>query len=152
MRPLLLSVLLSLVTGSASASSDYPSSLQSALGLSAGPPPCTLCHRTNSGGSGTAGTPFATAMRNAGLTGGGDTASLIRALDTLTAASTDSDGDGVPDVSELRAGTDPNASLAPQLTPTVPPRYGCGASAVPETLVLGALIAALAPVWRRRRR
>ena len=34
--------------------------------------------------------------------------SLDTALDALAAENTDSDGDGVPDIDELKAGTDPN--------------------------------------------
>lgn len=68
-------------------------------------PPCTTCHATSAGGAGTVVTPFGTAMRGAGLTGG-DVETVEPALSAL--AEHDSDGDGLPDDEALAAGLDPS--------------------------------------------
>ena len=84
-------------------------------------PACTLCHETESGGFGTVTTPFGKSMMARGLVAQ-NLASLDTALDALAAEHTDSDGDGVPDIGELQAGSDPNVAGGGSVTP---PSYGC---------------------------
>lgn len=125
--------------GVARASSAYPGGIQAHLSLGYAPP-CTVCHETDSGGSGTATKAFGSALRQNGLSGGGNTASLDSALDALAAADTDSDCDGVSDVTQLGEGREPNTGEyidgsgkpAPDNagcaeTGSGEPGYGCGA-------------------------
>lgn len=163
MRPITLSALVFVVSGAALATSNYPAEVKAHLSLGA-VPQCTLCHLTNAGGAGTANTPFGKSGRTVcGMTGGGNLKVLDAALDKLQAAGTDSDLDGVADITELKNGTDPNVKNdAPGVdggtgggaggggTPPPPPSYGCGASAVPTLFGLGGL-ALLAGLLRRRR-
>ncbi|MBL8911351.1 MAG: hypothetical protein JNM17_11720 [Archangium sp.] len=150
-------ILSALFAFTALASPDYPGEIQTHLGLANIPPQsCTLCH-PGATGSGTATSPFARALQMNGLTSG-NAASLRAALDAMETAGTDSDGDGVGDVAELRAGTNPN--VADQMTGTgggagggggstvvLPPlTYGCGADVSPGLFVLVALV----PLIRRR--
>jgi hypothetical protein len=109
-----------LAAGLARASSIYPGEIKSYLGLSY-TPDCSLCHANGQTGYGTVTTPFGTSMRARGLTAQ-NVASLHTALDALAAEKTDSDGDGVPDIDELKAGTNPN-SAGGGVVP--PPTYGC---------------------------
>ena len=145
----------------AAASSGFPAVVQGHLSLSQ-QPACALCHTNGITGMGTVNTPFGSALRAKGLVAGND-ASLTAALDALSAAGTDSDQDGTGDVAELTAGRNPNVADAPSTdagtatdggtsTETVPPpKFGCGANAVPGMGGLLAL-AALAPWMIRRRR
>ncbi|AKU98541.1 hypothetical protein AKJ09_05205 [Labilithrix luteola] len=120
------------LSSTASATPNFPSALQSDLGL-ASAPDCSLCH-AGAPSSTTATTPFALSMRSAGLVAY-DTGSLASALDKLEADGTDSDGDCVPDVTELRQGQDPNVSNGGScgggVSTASPPRYGCGATITP---------------------
>lgn len=104
----------------AHASSSYPAEIRAHLALSY-TPDCTLCHSVPSGGYGTVTTPFGTSMRSRGLVAQ-NPQSLDTALDALAAEKKDSDGDGVPDIDELRAGTDPNVAGGGAVPP---PTYGC---------------------------
>jgi hypothetical protein len=121
-------------SGLALASPTYPAAIATDLGLSKAPA-CTICHDTASGGTGTANKAFAKAMMAAGLTGGSNTDALKAALQKLEADGTDSNGDGVPDIQELKQGKDPNqvagqgggpSPAAPELT------YGCVAEIAPQ--------------------
>lgn len=123
------------------ASPTFPAVLESDLGLST-PPDCSLCHAGGATGSGTATTPFATAMRNRGMVAG-NTQSVSAALQQLETDQVDSDGDGATDVDELRAGTDPNGAGELAL-----PTYGCASAGLPSVLVLAA--AGLLALYRRR--
>ena len=111
-------LLLALAAGPARASSVFPDRIRVDLALSY-TPACTLCHVGNPG-IGTATTPFAISMRARGLVAG-NLSSLDTALAALEAEHTDSDHDGVPDIEELKAGTDPNVAGGSLETPT----YGC---------------------------
>lgn len=120
-------------TPNAAASAAFPEALRSKLGLSAvaGPPPgCQLCHRDDLGGLGTATKPLGRSLLKAGAMAG-SVPSLLAALDRLDAEGTDSDGDGTPDVAELKSGDDPNVPKVTEGTPTPPveqvplPQTGC---------------------------
>lgn len=156
--------------GLAAASSSYPDAIKTDLALTYAPP-CTVCHQTNSGGTGTATQAFATAMRQRGLTGGSNTGSLSGALQALEGEKTDSDCNGTPDIAQLEGGQDPNTGLfidgsgktgmasAGCAGGDDNPRYGCGAqlAAAPVADSSPAIIAAVATVLglalsRRRRR
>jgi uncharacterized protein (TIGR03382 family) len=135
------------------ASENYRSEVRSVLSLSF-TPECTLCHESEEGGYNTVTLPFGLTLRSRGLTGR-DTPSLRRALRAVEAEGKDSDGDGTPDVAELRTGGDPNvAPLQPGQTASpdpVAPDYGCSASGAPALLApLGLLL--LASGLRRRTR
>ena len=126
------------------ASASYPADIQTDLTLS-GPPPqsCALCHSNGITGMGTVNTPFGRSARAHGLVAQDD-AKLKSVLAAMKADGTDSDGDGVPDIAELIAGTDPNVNGNAELAE--PLRYGCGAQAVP-----GALLGLIGWLWSRRR-
>jgi hypothetical protein len=154
MRTLRLTLVSLALAGTAFASSGYPTVVHDHLALSTFPQ-CTLCHTTLAGGAGTANQPFGVSVRNHGAVGGEQDAKLITALDALASANVDSDGDGVPDITELKNGTDPNVKAAvdggtPAPTLPEPPRYGCGAETTPAVLGLWAALATLAVAFRRR--
>jgi hypothetical protein len=109
-----------LAGGLAHGSSIYPPEVRAHLSLGY-TPPCTLCHNTPSGGFGTVTTPFGKSMMARGLVAQ-NLSSLDTALDALAAEHTDSDGDGVGDIDELKAGSDPNVAGGGAVTP---PTYGC---------------------------
>jgi MYXO-CTERM domain-containing protein len=115
-RPLALFLLLA--AAPAGASPNYPAEIQKQLGLSY-TPSCAICHQNGVTGTGTVTTLFGQAMRAHGLVAG-NIASLDTALAALEAEGTDSDGDGVPDIQELKNGTNPNGTGS-----ATPPTYGC---------------------------
>lgn len=136
-----LSLACALIGTSALASPVYPGTVQNHLNLTQSPQ-CTLCHATNAGGAGTVAKPFGQALQALGLSGGSDVMKLQETLDTLATNGTDSDGDGVGDIDELKAGKNPNVADAapadggtgevpdagdPPLPPRVipEPSYGC---------------------------
>jgi hypothetical protein len=139
-----------LAGGLARASSVYPPEVRAHLSLSY-TPACTLCHNTPSGGIGTVTTPFGKSMMARGLVAQ-NIASLDTALDALAAEKTDSDHDGVPDIDELKAQTDPNVAGGGAVTP---PSYGCfdvtGQTGSPLGLLLVAVALLLWRLSRRRR-
>lgn len=133
--------------GAVHASSTYPGEIRAHLGLSS-TPDCTLCHNVPSGGYGTVTTPFGTSMRARGLVAQ-SIPSLDTALDALAAEKTDSDHDGVPDIDELKAGTDPNVAGGGAVPP---PTYGCFDVSGQPGSPLALLPVALALVLVRLRR
>jgi len=106
--------------GAAHASSIYPPEIRNHLSLSY-TPDCSVCHANGQTGFGTVTTPFGTSMRSRGLVAQ-NIGSLDTALDALAAERKDSDGDGVPDIDELKAGTNPNVAGGGDVPP---PSYGC---------------------------
>jgi hypothetical protein len=150
-------LLVSLHAFTAFASPVYPITIQMQLGL-ARAPDCTLCHRDDNGGIGTVIRPFGrTMIERFGLTGGSNIAALKSAIEGDDAEHVDSDGDGVPDIDELRAGTDPNVGVSGIESSDVPlPETGCsvaiGAFTRPgKVWLLGFLFAAVTLAWRERR-
>jgi hypothetical protein len=153
----------------AHATAGFPGEIQSHLSL-ASAPDCSLCHTDGStGGKGTVNTPFGKSIRAHGLVAY-DTGALDSALDAEAKDGTDSDGDGSPDITELKAGTDPNVSNgvgggdaglsggSPAATSVVePPQYGCALGArtnlgAESTAGLSVLVLGMAHITRRRRR
>jgi len=150
----------------AAASVTFPGQLQQRLGLAQipyGPLGCQLCHKDDVGGYQTAIKPFGRAMLTAG-TMGGSVPSMLSALSTLEQTGTDSDRDGVPDIAELQAGTDPNvAEVVDGEPPPAPiedvplPQTGCTLSPVSSSFdavasALGAALGLLLTKLRRRSR
>lgn len=150
----------------ASASGNYPSGVATKLGL-ASAPQCLLCHTSPGGGADTVKQPFGLTAKKNGLSGGGNAGALTAALNAMETANTDSDGDSVGDIAELKAGTNPNVpdnastvrvdgGTAPAPATPESPSYGCGANMAGQgpspggaasTLALG-----LAVLGLRRRR
>jgi len=146
----------------AAASMSFPEPLRNKLGLAELPYPplgCQLCHADDQGGIGTATKPFGRSMRKAG-TVGGSVPSMLAALNNIEADGTDSDHDGVPDIAELRAGTDPNVfmsttGMAPPPEEEIPlPETGCALAQRRGSSFIGTMLllsAALSFAVRRRR-
>jgi Bacterial TSP3 repeat len=86
----------------------YPQVVQDTLHLQPPAPDCILCHTSDSGGAGTATKPFARTLEQFGLGAALDPGLLASALDQVVTCQTDSDGDGISDVDEIKNGTDPN--------------------------------------------
>ena len=94
----------------ATASPGYPAVLEDALELGCSPG-CGLCH-VGKPGYATVNTPLGRTLRKASLRCCDDDG-LVASLTTLETRGTDSDGDGVGDVDELRSRDDPNTPDAP---------------------------------------
>ncbi|HMR06940.1 MAG TPA: hypothetical protein PKA88_14245 [Polyangiaceae bacterium] len=153
-RVALLAIGVTLLAGSVAASPSYPTEILDALEMDCAAP-CTVCHQDTTGGAGTATKAFADALIDNGLEG--EAASTVKtALDALDAAGTDSDGDGVGDVEELRQGRDPNLAGDAAICG---PQYGCGARIAnpnarldPDATLLALCVASVLLLGSRRRR
>ena len=132
----------------ARAESEFPSRIESDLGLSY-QVPCSVCHLKENTGAATARTPFALSLKARDFTDGG---SLSAALARLKADDFDSDGDGVSDVAELQAGTDPNSAANASIINDEEPGYGCGGSAPHGRSMGQALLGAAVFGWLLTRR
>jgi MYXO-CTERM domain-containing protein len=132
------------------ASPTYPDVIASVTGAPA--PPCTVCHQTAAGGLGTATKPLAVYLRSRGLVAS-DEASLRNALAAAEAEHHDSDGDGISDFDELKAGTNPNEPPSADDQGPPPPEYGCGnVSGGPPPGAEGGLLFVVGALLARRRR
>jgi hypothetical protein len=141
-----------LVAGAASASQVYPAAVAQHLSLPY-VPACSLCHLAGKTGPGTAETPFARSTRARGLRSG-DTPLVAVALDALARDGVDSDGDGVTDINELVAGTDPNVAGGSSIELRADPGYGCSSadgSAGLAELVVALLFTRRGAAMSRRR-
>jgi hypothetical protein len=133
------------------ATPTFPEVIAQHLGLATAPD-CTLCHN-GTPGTGTVTTPFGKAMRSRGVHAY-DEDSVVTALDALAAEKTDSDGDGVPDIDELKAGTSPNGgSITPEYGCALAPGAGGPSASLAAIVVAASLLAARRrPVVARRRK
>jgi len=138
-------VVIWLAAGAAAASPRFPDAITLHLQLQY-VPQCSLCHVAGNTGVGTARTPFAFSARDRGMVGG-DTSLVVKALDAMARDGVDSDGDGVTDIAELLAGTDPNVYGPVRLEFRQDPSYGCSGARAD----LVALAGLLALITLRRR-
>jgi len=146
MRKLLPLAAVLLAAQGAYASAGYPTAIVEHLGILYSPA-CSLCHVGSKTGPGTAETPFAQSARAHGLEGG-DVLLVGIALDALMRDGTDSDHDGVTDIQELLAGTDPNVKGAQSIEVRQDPTSGCSSAGLGCGWVL---LLALWPITRLRR-
>jgi hypothetical protein len=137
-----------LVCASAAATPNFPPVIQQILSAPASPA-CSLCHVGGVTQRGTVNTAFGAAMRQRGLVAY-EEAALRSALDQMQRDAVDSNGNGVTDIEELKAGKDPNAGAAN----VDPPQYGCvgyiarGSVGAREIGLLG--LALTVAIFRRR--
>jgi hypothetical protein len=108
--------LMALSARAAVATPNFPNAIQRDLSLSYSPQ-CSLCHVGGNTSASAVQTPFAKSMKARGLVAYDETA-LQTALNRM--GTVDSDHDGVSDIDELRAGTDPNLGSGQE-----PVTYGC---------------------------
>jgi hypothetical protein len=141
-----------LLAAAAQASPGYPNEVVDDLSVPC-LVPCTICHETLAGGTGTVVQDFGKAMIDRGLTGASDYDALHAALDEMTADAVDSDDDGTIDTEELAAGQDPNPDgVAFCEVETLTPHYGCVQStsgAAATWMGVGAGLVALGLALRR---
>ena len=118
---------------SALAHPSYPGSIQTFLNVpcdisSEAHKRCTLCHATNVGGPGNLRIPgMGKNLEDNCELSGSNPDMLIPALQCAEANNQDTDGDLIPDIQELRDGTDPNVAGASVCGGAAndPPKYGC---------------------------
>ena len=152
---LALVLALVLTSRSAMASPPYPAIVQEQWSLPT-TPACTLCHATDSGGTGTVVTYFGRQMQAFGLRAE-DESSLIEALARDKTEHTDSDGDGEPDYDSLVSAKSPNSGPGPKGGGPPAPEWGCAMGNIyarpAHALSIVVIFAfALGGALRRRRR
>src|SRR5215813_2015738 len=129
------------------ATPNFPGVMQRSLNLTS-PPRCTVCHATDSGGSGTVVQPFGVYLLSRGLRAF-DEASLRNALLAAAGENHISNGQGVSDIDALKAGLNPNAPAGSQGGADLAPAYGCSSPGPANLLsILGLAIG----FWMRRSR
>jgi hypothetical protein len=158
-----LGLAVSLLAGRAAASKTFPEALRQKLelpqvaGTGMG---CQLCHQDDTGGLMTATKPFGRALIQAGVQAT-NVPSLLSALTQLKTDGHDSDRDGMSDIAELKAGTDPNVAATsegspPPATEDIPlAQTGCtltASTASGSAWTPLALVGVLLLGWRRRSR
>jgi len=126
MRKLLPLAVAVVAAGAARASPQYPTAIVEHLNIFYSPA-CGLCHVEGKTGPGTAEMPFARSARAHGLEGG-NVGLVAVALDAMMRDGTDSDRDGVSDIQELLAGTDPNVSGNQSIELRTDPASGCSSA------------------------
>ena len=111
----------------ARADQSFPAALAAAAPMPC-VPQCTVCHRDNLGGARTL-IPFGLTMQSVGgLVGAGNPALVAPALKKVADAMTDTDGDGISDIDELKVGDSPSIKgAAGQGEVCAGAKYGCGA-------------------------
>jgi hypothetical protein len=125
--PLALVLVALSLTPAAMASQPYPDEIKAQLML-ADAPLCTLCHISNIGGTGTVDKPFGRNLMNKYGLRQLDIPGLDRALMLAEQNGDNVDGDQVPDIAELRQGTDPNTPEGGVAAEG--PKFGCYCTAV----------------------
>jgi hypothetical protein len=155
----------SLFAPGAQASETYPAAVQDALGLACAPA-CVLCHTRPEGGIGQI-NGFGEKVRDSGV-GIRNPDGVAAALECIengvenpsegpcqhpAGEVRDSDGDGTPDIEELRNAEDPSSTEGGSFCG---PSYGCGAHIAPKKQLDGvasasALLMAGALLWSLRR-
>jgi hypothetical protein len=118
------------------ASPRLPGEVRQDLGLSY-TPQCSLCHIRGNTGAGTEIQPFVLSAKGFGFGGQQDT--LRTALLQMADAGTDSDSDGIPDITELLQGTDPNVYGPVPFSTESDPSYGCASVGASGAALLGGL-------------
>jgi hypothetical protein len=123
-------------SGAAHAVPEFPEQLQKAIPELKCPPPCTLCHDTPAGGSGTANKPFGIATVEAQAFAGDGLAGAITRMEDGTKVE-----NGPKYLERLRLSSDPNSEA--ENVDICGPTYGCGARIEPRGNVdaFGALAA-----------
>lgn len=136
-----------LAAGLAWATSEFPAVIADVSGMPC-TPTCNICHGS-AGGGGPMATEFGMALADCGMHAG-DAASLRDALGTLESDGTDSDGDGVADLDELAAGSDPSGG--PEFCAGPAPTYGCVSHLRSAPAGALAILAMAAAILRRQRK
>jgi hypothetical protein len=114
----------------ASALPEFPADVEAQLNMTC-LPQCTICHLTNPGNGANASQPFVQALL-ATQHGGFDSQALAAALTQVEKDGTDSDKDGVADITELKQATptDPNVASSATTVCADDIKYGCGAARI----------------------
>lgn len=153
LHDLVLAIALAAAPIVARATPNFPAAMARDLQLPASPA-CTVCHATDSGGTGTVVKPFGKYLLSRGLAPF-DEGSLAGALAAAAGERHDTDGDGILDVDALKQGLDPNGASAP--APGLEdPTFGCSSTrtgGAMNTLLLALVVTlrlAAARMCRRR--